>query len=150
MEIGNNIVSKNFYRCVVPLISETNNSFNIQGKYYFPELKNLQNKKINGITVHYGSVDITTKTYITYGDKTLFFLSPTGFTGLDTFLTLYDIDGNELVSNMPTSILQNGATGKIIPFNAYLNIKKSYVLVPQLYVSTPPIIPALTLTFFHD
>lgn len=150
METGNNIVSRKFYRAVVPLLSETNNSFDIQGKYFFPELKNLENKKINGIQVHYGSVDITLKANISFQGKNLWYVNPAAFTGLDTFLTLYDIEGNELISNMPTSILQNSAKGKIIPFNAYLNIKKSFVLVPQLYTSTPPIIPALTLTFFHD
>jgi hypothetical protein len=152
MEIGNNIASGKFYRAIVPLISETNNSFDIQGKYFFPELKNLEGKKINAIQVHFGGRDITLKSNIKFQDKTLWFVDPVTFTGLDTFLTLYDIEGNELISNMPTSLLFNQGTGfaKIIPFNAVLNIKKSYVLVPQLYVSTPPIIPALTLTFFHD
>ena len=154
METGNNIKSKKFYRCVVPLVSETNNSFDIQGKYYFPELKNLENKKINGIQVHFGGRDITLKSNVKFQNKDLWFVDPLIFTGLDTFLTFYDVEGNELISNMPTSILFNQGIAtnfaKIIPFNAYLNIKKSYVLVPQLYTSTPPIIPALTLTFFHD
>jgi hypothetical protein len=153
MEQGNNIASKKFYRAIIPLLSTTNNSFDIQGKYFFPELKNLEGKKINGIQVHYGSTDVPTKAYIKYGDKTLFYLdNGISFTGLQTFLTLFDIEGNELIGNMPTTVLFNQGTGygKIIPFNAVLNIRKCYVLVPQLYVSTPPIIPALTLTFFHD
>jgi hypothetical protein len=152
MEQGNNIASGKFYRAIVPLLSETNNSFDIQGKYFFPEIKNLQGKKINGIQVHYGGIDITLKSNIKYTNKVLWFINPATFTGLETFITLYDVEGNELISNMPSALLYNqGARfAKIIPFNAELNIKKSYILVPQVYVSTPPIIPALTLTFFHD
>jgi hypothetical protein len=150
METGNNIISKKFYRVTIPLLNETNNSFNVQGKYYFPEVRNLENKKINGIQVHYGNVDITLKSNQSFQNKQLWFINPASFGGLNTFLTLYDVDGNELIGNMPTSILHNIGTGKIIPFNAYLNLKKSYVLVPEVYVSTPPVIPALTLTFFHD
>jgi hypothetical protein len=152
MEQGNNIASNKFYRAIIPLLSTTNNSFDIQGKYFFPELKNLEGKKINGIQVHYGGVDVPTKAYVKYQDKTLFFIDKVSFTGLETFLTLYDVEGNELISNMPSAVLFNQGTGfaKIIPFNAVLNIRKCYVLVPELYVSTPPIIPALTLTFFHD
>jgi hypothetical protein len=152
MEQGNNIASGKFYRAIVPLVSETSNSFDIQGKYFFPELKNLQGKKIKGIQVHYGGIDITLKSNIKYTDKVLWFINPATFTGLETFITLYDVEGNELISNMPSALLFNQGTGfaKIIPFNAELNIKKSYILVPQVYVSTPPIIPALTLTFFHD
>jgi hypothetical protein len=156
MEIGNNIASSKFYRAIVPLVSETNNSFDIQGKYFFPELKNLEGKKINGIQVHFGGQDITLKANVKFQNKDLWFVDPIIFTGLNTFLTLYDIEGNELIGNMPTAVLFNQNLGggadfnKIIPFNAVLNIRKSYVLVPEVYNSTPPIIPALTLTFFHD
>ncbi len=156
MEQGNNIASKKFYRAIVPLVSETNNSFDIQGKYFFPDLKNLEGKKINGIQVHFGGRDITLKSNVKFQNKDLWFVDPLTFTGLNTFLTLYDIEGNELIGNMPTAVLfnQNYGVGanfnKIIPFNAVLNLRKSYVLVPEVYNSTPPIIPALTLTFFHD
>jgi len=47
MEIGNNIASSKFYRAIVPLVSETNNSFDIQGKYFFPELKNIKTINIS-------------------------------------------------------------------------------------------------------
>jgi hypothetical protein len=149
---GNNISSKKFFRVTVPLVSEINPTNVIQGKYFFPENKTLTNVQINGVQLHYGNNDIALKANVQYSNFVLWFANPAIFNTLNAFITLFDSDGIEIMYNAPTSNFYNAGTGfsKIIPLNCKLNLKKSYILVPEPYTSTPPIIPAYTMTFFYD
>lgn len=150
---GNNIEADGFIRVNVPLISMINPTNLIQGKYNFPENRMLTNKQIVGIQLHYGNQDITLKAYqqIPGGGK-MWFANPTTFTGLNAFITLFDEKGIEIMKDFPAEQLHNfpqNNKAKIIPVNCKLQFVKCYILIPELYTSTPGIVPTYTLTFFY-
>jgi len=152
---GNNIKCDGFIRVNVPLISMINPTNLIQGKYNFPENKTLTNKQIVGIQLHYGNDDITLKAYqqIPGGGK-MWFANPTTFTGLNAFITLFDEKGIEIMKDFPAEQLHNMSTtgkkyAKVIPVNCKLQFVKCYILIPELYTSTPGIVPTYTITFFY-
>ena len=151
---GNNILSKKSYRVTVPLINEINPSAVIQGKYFFPENKTLTNVQINGVQLHFGGFDITAKGNQSFANVTLLNAGPLGL-NVNAFITMYDHEGIEIFYNTPVYHWYNAKAGagsfsKIIPLNCKLNLRKSYILVPQPYTTIFPFVPAYTMTFFYD
>jgi hypothetical protein len=148
---GNNFLVNKFKRVNVPLISETNPTNVVQGRYFFPEDRQLNKAQIKGVQLHYGQIDISLKANVNIpGGYLLWFVNPSIFNGLNGFITMYDQDGNSLFDQTPAAQWYNGGFGKIIPINAKIDFVKSYIYVPEPYASTPPIVPAFTMTFFYD
>jgi hypothetical protein len=160
--IGNNLESYKSKRVTINLFNDPNAS-NQFAKYYFDEYPELQNKKIVGIKFNagvigglyegedfqevYNSLDNNIGQNSGYVDNL-------GYARY-LFLNLYNKNNELIIQNFPlVNLCQNFNTydqynrGKIIPFDCYLNLKRSYIFSSLVYTG-PTQESTVSLTFYY-
>jgi len=140
---GNNYPSDKIKTVEVILRREGILANQINGRYNFPEMPELNNKTITGISVSiYKS---TLLNYIPLNNSYAVFGAG--------YITLYNVNNEQIIYNMPLSNLLNNDVNqntKILPINDKLNFKLGFV---QFYAGQnfPPGAQfTLNLNFYYD
>jgi hypothetical protein len=143
---GNNYPVDKFKTVSVLLQREGDPVNAINGQYFFPEMPDLNNKLIKGISI----------TSLLSGAPNYSPIGPNQGIFYNGYITLYNFQNEQIIYNMPLyNLLNENPTiinygNKILPINAKLNIKLCYVKF-----STSQNLPlgleySLNLNFFYD
>lgn len=159
---GNNIKAYKSKRVIINLFNDPNSS-NQFAKYYFDEYPELNNKKIVGIKFNAGTIGGLYEGEDFQGvynsldnniGQNSGYVDNLGYARF-LFLNLYDRENNLIIQNYPlVNLCQNFVTydqynrGKIIPFDVYLNLKRSYIFSSQVYTG-PTQESTVSLTFYY-
>jgi hypothetical protein len=116
----------------------------INGQYFFPEMPELNNKTIKGISVTSYKSTLIDYTPLNQGLQVFFY----------GFITLYNHNNEQIIYNMPLYNLLNDTAGgigqKILPINSKLNFKLGFVNFAAGQNFPPTLKFTLNLNFYYD
>jgi hypothetical protein len=118
---GNNYNCDKFIVLSVLLQKDGTATNRINGQYFFPEMPELNNKTITGLSISMN--DCGTPGYTTLSNSVVVWYNG--------FITLYNQKNEQVIYNIPLSTLNNfdstGNAEKILPINTKLNLRQCYV-----------------------
>jgi len=152
--LGNNPRSTKFKRIFVPFQRDNDLNSVITGRYYLPENPELEKKTITAIQIHFGGDDISIDNSTILQAVPAFNIGSWSGISLTSFLTLYEQDGSEKLSNFPVYGLFNQVIGRPIqriPFiHGKINIPKSYIFFPAQAAAITTAVVGFSITFFYN
>ena len=130
--IGNNIPARRSKFIILPFDFTIGQPVT---RVFFPDDNELRNKEITGVDFYIDQTVGTNRTYIGPDGRSRYF-APDPDTGNAILVTLVNVDGEELVSNMPYNALANTksaitprASGRILPINCKIDLRQCYAKV---------------------
>ena len=140
---GNNYISDKFMVLSVPLIRVGELPNRIYGQYFFPETPELNNKQITGFSLSFNECGNFGYSPLTNGVVVFY----------SGFVTMYDMNNEQIVYNMPLSTIANYDAinkQKIMPLHTKLNIRQCYVNFAPGQNFAPSFKFKLDLVFFYN
>lgn len=141
---GNNYLSDRGKVLSVLLQREGQLPNQINAQYFFPESPDLNNKKITGISLSFNECGTPGYTPLTNSFAVFY----------NGYITLYNMENEQIVYNMPLSTIANNDTNaqgqKILPLNTKLNIRQCYVNFAPGQNFPPGLKFKLDLVFFYN
>jgi len=161
-QIGNNIEAYKAKRVVINLFNDANSSNNY-AKYFFDEYPELNNKKIVGIKLNSNADERSVyqddfKDVVTTLDNNVGiqsnYIDATAY-GKYLFLNIYNKENELIIQNFPVvNLAQNfidnndqANRGKIIPFDMYVNLKRSFIFSSIVFPGGST--SSISFTFFY-
>jgi hypothetical protein len=151
--LGNNKQSVKIKRIFVPLTREGQTN-TLTGRYYFPENPELEKKIIVGIECHLANpgADISINNFPKTSTTTPFEENVNSGQADMLYLTLFDENNNEKISNFPIVPLWNYANKikRIHPITGKISTRKSFIEYMSVRPGNPQITLGLSITFYYN